>query len=65
MKDIAKFESEYRESAEEYADLKQAYIDGEGDMNYILDNVLCCTLEDEDRFSNQIKDWIEDGEVER
>ena len=55
----------YRHSAEELSDLKQAYIESEGDMNHILDNVLCCTFEDEDRFSNQIKDWIEDGEVKR
>ena len=65
LKDIKKFEEEYKYSEEESADLKQAYIDGKGDMEFILDNVLCCTHEDEDRFSNQIKDWIEDGEVER
>ena len=65
LSDIKKFEDEYRHSAEELSDLKQAYIESEGDMNHILDNVLCCTFEDEDRFSNQIKDWIEDGEVKR
>ena len=39
--DIAKFEEEYKGSEEELADLKAAYLDGDGDMNYIMDNVLC------------------------
>ncbi len=36
--DIKNFEKEYRESDEERADLKQAYLDGEGDMDFILDS---------------------------
>jgi hypothetical protein len=35
--DIKNFEKSYRESDEEKADLKQAYLDGEGDMDFILD----------------------------
>ena len=31
--------------------LDWVYVDGEGDMDYILDNVLCCTLDDEERFT--------------
>ena len=41
LADIAKFEEEYKGSEEELADLKAAYLDGDGDMNYIMDNVLC------------------------
>ncbi|XP_063603397.1 dnaJ homolog subfamily C member 9-like [Penaeus indicus] len=61
--DIKNFEESYKESEEEKADLKQAYIDGEGDMNYILDNVLCCTIEDEPRFRKLIQGWIKKNEV--
>ena len=49
MTDIAKFESEYRHSEEEMSDLRSAYVDGEGSMEYILDNVLCCTDADQER----------------
>lgn len=37
VEDIKKFEKQYRESDEEKADLKKAYLDGEGDMDQILD----------------------------
>lgn len=61
--DIKKFEDDYRDSAEELGDLKQAYVDGEGDMDYILVNVLCCTIDDEERFRKIIKGWIKKKEV--
>ena len=65
LADIAKFEEEYKGSEEEMADLRAAYLDGDGDMDYIMDNVLCATQdEDEARFSDIIKKWIEDGEVQ-
>ena len=63
ISDIRKFEEQYRFSAEEDADLKKAYCDGEGNMEYILDNVLCCDLEDDDRFAEKIEKWITDGSV--
>ena len=64
MADIAKFEEEYKGSEEELADLKAAYLDGDGDMDYIMDNVLCATQdEDEARFSDVIKKWIAAGDV--
>ena len=44
-------------------DLKQAYIDGEGDMQFILDNVLCCSDEDQERFNDIIMGWVEKEEV--
>lgn len=61
--DITNFEKKYVNSEEEMSDLKTAYVDGEGDMDYILDNVLCCTLDDEDRFTEIIKGWIKEGSV--
>ena len=63
MADIAKFEEEYKGSEEELADLKSAYLDGDGDMDYIMDNVLCATQDDEARFSDVIKKWIAAGEA--
>merc|ERR1712037_991427 len=61
---IAKFEDEYKGSEEELADLKAAYLDGDGDMDYIMDNVLCATPEeDETRFSDVIRKWIAAGEA--
>ena len=38
-------------------------MDGEGNMNFILDSVLCCTVEDDDRFAEKIEKWIKDGDV--
>ena len=32
-------------------------------MQYILDNVLCCTIEDDERFAKKIEGWIADGSV--
>jgi len=63
VSDIKKFEEQYRFSTEEDDDLKKAYCDGEGDMNFILDNVLCCTVEDDERFAKKLKDWITDKVV--
>ena len=34
-----------------------------GDMDHILESVLCCTFEDEPRFHDIIKQWIKDGSV--
>ena len=47
---MEKFESEYRESAEEKEDLKKAYLEAEGDMDQILDTVMCARVEDEAMF---------------
>ena len=32
-------------------------------MEYIIDNVLCCTVEDDERFAKKIEGWIGDGSV--
>lgn len=61
--DITNFEKKYRGSEEEMKDLKAAYVEGEGNMDFMLDNVLCCTLDDEERFSEIIRQWIEEGSV--
>merc|ERR550539_712317 len=63
ISDFKKFEEQYRFSNEEEDDLKKAYCNGEGDMNFILDNVLCCTVEDDERFAEKLKEWIKDEVV--
>lgn len=63
LDDIKNFEKTYKNSEEEAKDLKNAYLNSEGDMDEILDNVLCSTLEDEPRFSKMIQEWIDAEEV--
>lgn len=61
--DIKDFAKTYRESNEELADLKAAYLEFEGDMDQIMDNVLCCTLDDEERFIQTLQELINEGEL--
>ena len=62
-KDIEEFEAEYKHSDREAQDLKQCYVEFEGDMEQIMDNIMCSTFEDEERFSEMIRQWIADEEV--
>ena len=61
--DITKFENEYKGSDEEVKDLKAAYLKFEGDMESILENVLCTTMDDDGRFRDILKTFIESGEL--
>lgn len=61
--DIKKFEQEYKGSDEELKDLKVAYLEFEGDMERLLENVLCATVDDEDRFRNLLEALINKGEL--
>ena len=65
MTDLERFETEYRESAEEKEDLKKAYLEAEGDMDQILDSVMCAKVEDEARFRVILDQMIKDKEVEK
>jgi DnaJ family protein C protein 9 len=38
-------------------------VEFKGDMEEILNNVMCSSIEDEPRFSRIIKDWIKSKEV--
>ena len=60
----AKQLEKFKAFRDELTDLKAAYLDGDGDMNYIMDNVLCAVQEeDEARFAGIIRKWIADGDV--
>ncbi|XP_045159631.2 dnaJ homolog subfamily C member 9-like isoform X2 [Mercenaria mercenaria] len=61
--DIKDFEKNYKGSQEELDDLKTAYVEFKGDMEEILNNVMCSHTDDEPRFSKVIKDWIKAKEV--
>ncbi|XP_055996902.1 dnaJ homolog subfamily C member 9-like [Ostrea edulis] len=61
--DIKTFEKDYKDSAEELEDLKSAYVECEGDMDKIIDTVMCATIEDEPRFAKILKLLIKKKEV--
>lgn len=50
-------------SADELEDLKKAYIDAEGDMDIIMDSVISSAAEDEERFTQILRDLVRDGEL--
>ena len=61
--DIKKFEKQYKGSDEELKDLKAAYVKFEGDMDEILENVLCSSADDEARFQKILQDAIDSNEL--
>ncbi|EDQ90872.1 uncharacterized protein MONBRDRAFT_2825, partial [Monosiga brevicollis MX1] len=59
------FASKYRHSKEEASDLKKAYLQCQGDIGCIFEHVpLSSVIEDEERFTATINQWIKAGEVE-
>ena len=50
-------------SCEELEDIKKAYLASDGDMETILDTVLCCTHEDEERFAELLRAMIKEGDL--
>ncbi|KAL8608037.1 hypothetical protein ACOMHN_023853 [Nucella lapillus] len=63
VKDIQDFEKKYKGSAEELADLKSAYVEAEGDMDIVMDSVLCSTPDDEPRYADLLRDLIKAGDL--
>ena len=63
VEEIKEFERAYIGSEEERNDVKSAYVDYEGDMEKILENVLCCTVDDEGRLREIIEELIKKKEV--
>ena len=43
--------------------MKAAYLEAEGDMDTIIDTVLCATAEDEPRFAKMLQAWIDTDEI--
>jgi DnaJ family protein C protein 9 len=65
VEQIEEFKLQYQHSNEEKDDVIKAYNDSKGDMDYILENVLCCNVEDEDRFRDIIEEAIQEKKVKR
>ncbi|KFP75666.1 DnaJ subfamily C member 9, partial [Apaloderma vittatum] len=63
VKDIQDFEKGYKGSEEELADIKVAYVDFKGNMDRIMESVLCADYTDEERIRQAIEAAIEAGEV--
>ncbi|KAJ6657759.1 hypothetical protein lerEdw1_001946 [Lerista edwardsae] len=63
VKDIEDFEAKYKNSAEELADIKAAYMDFTGNMDKIMESVLCVDYTDEPRIKKIIQDAIDSGEL--
>lgn len=63
LEDIQAFEKTYKGSEEELADIKQAYLDFQGDMGQIMESVLCVQYTEEPRIRNIIQHAIDAGEV--
>uniref|UniRef100_A0A8C9FCH1 DnaJ homolog subfamily C member 9 n=1 Tax=Pavo cristatus TaxID=9049 RepID=A0A8C9FCH1_PAVCR len=63
IKDIQDFEKKYKNSEEELADIKSAYMDFEGDMDRIMESVLCLVYTDEPRVRKIIERAIDAGEL--
>ncbi|XP_071561985.1 J domain-containing protein CG6693 isoform X2 [Temnothorax nylanderi] len=63
VEDINNYEKNYKGSETEIKDLKRAYIDSKGDMDYILEAVPFTNCDEEPRLHAIIEDLIERGEV--
>ncbi|XP_020638843.1 dnaJ homolog subfamily C member 9 [Pogona vitticeps] len=63
VKDIEDFEKKYKDSAEELEDVKAAYEDFKGDMDKIMESVLCVDYTDEPRIRKIIQQAIDSGEL--
>ncbi|NWV74356.1 DNJC9 protein, partial [Dasyornis broadbenti] len=63
VKDIKDFHKSYKNSAEELADVKAAYINFKGDMDRIMESILCVDYTDEPRIREIIKQAIDSGEL--
>ncbi|KAL6049933.1 DnaJ subfamily C member 9 [Balamuthia mandrillaris] len=64
LDEVKAYEKNYKGSAIERDDVVQAYTICEGDMDRIMQNVILCTWEDEERFINIIQESIAKGELE-
>jgi len=51
-------------SDEEKADVLQAYGDGKGSVEFIIENIMACSYEDEPRFIQMVNEAIAEGKVQ-
>ncbi|XP_036811435.1 dnaJ homolog subfamily C member 9-like [Oncorhynchus mykiss] len=58
QQDILNFEKSYKNCEDEKHDLMRVYVEHKGDMDRIMENVLCATLEDETQIRAILKSAI-------
>ncbi|KAI6652693.1 DnaJ-like protein subfamily C member 9 [Oopsacas minuta] len=63
LEEVDKFSKQYRESEDELSDLKQCYRTNEGDMDMILESMMCSVYSDDDRFRSLLTPFIGSGEL--
>ncbi|NXN85016.1 DNJC9 protein, partial [Bombycilla garrulus] len=63
VKDIEDFHKSYKNSDEELADVKAAYLNFKGDMDQIMSSVMCVDYTDEPRIREMIEQAIDSGEL--
>ncbi|XP_007897354.1 dnaJ homolog subfamily C member 9 [Callorhinchus milii] len=61
--DIKEFEQRYKGSEEERVDVKQAYLDLKGDMDGIMESLMCTTFEDEPRIREILEKALDAQEI--
>jgi len=61
--DIDNYKKEYVGSELEKSDLKKAYVNGKGCINYMMEHIPFMVVEDEPRFHETIDEWIKNEEV--
>ncbi|NWV48269.1 DNJC9 protein, partial [Daphoenositta chrysoptera] len=63
VKDIEDFHKNYKNSAEELDDVKAAYMNFKGDMDRIMESVMCADYTNEPRIREMIEKAIDSGEL--
>ncbi|EFN76576.1 J domain-containing protein CG6693 [Harpegnathos saltator] len=63
VEDINNYEKNYKGSETEIKDLKRAYMDSKGDMDYILEAVPFTNCDEEPRLHDIIQNLIKNGDV--
>lgn len=61
--DIATYEASYIGSEQEEIDIRKAYINGKGCINFMMNHVPFMKVEAEERIQKLVRGWIEAGEV--
>lgn len=61
--DINNYQKEYVGSELEMNDIKKAYLNGKGCINYMMNSVPFMAVEDEPRIQDVVKGWIASNEV--
>lgn len=62
--DIQNYEKNYVGSEQEEIDVRKAYVNGKGCINFMMNHIPFMSVEDEPRIQKMVRKWIADGDVE-